>query len=512
MEQPELIGIEGSALGTRWSLPQGRARTIGRGSRNDIVLVDEGVSRQHCRIEWRTDGVLITDLGSSNGTRVNGERVLTRRLADGDRLRIGDSVYRFSACGGTGTPDREPPVRTEVQRRYNHRSEALDGFARSSPDLPRVVRGLEAFCRLSAALDEQHTVDGIGNATVEAVQRAVGAMRTALLLRRGDDEDEVVASRSPDRITGPLRVSRTILDSVMGSGTSLLSSDVTTDRDLGNRQSVLAHGIRTVMCVPLRHDERVIGALYADSAAETRPFGETDLALLSAMGRQAAVAIERTRLVRDLENLFAGAMHAISASLEAKDTYTGGHSERVTALSMAIAAELDLPEAERDVIELGGLLHDIGKIGVPEAVLRKPGRLTPEEFDEIRKHPGAGAAIVQKMPEIDRLVSMADIVSAIRHHHERMDGRGYPDGLAGVAIPRPARILAVADTYDAVTSDRPYRPGAPADTGYAVLREAAGTQLDPEAVAAFLRSQGVDLPQPSSTPTGRFRVGQLLVK
>jgi putative two-component system response regulator len=174
------------------------------------------------------------------------------------------------------------------------------------------------------------------------------------------------------------------------------------------------------------------------------------------------------------------AAHALAAAVEAKDPYTAGHATRVTAYAMSIAEQtggIDLPR-----FRLAGDLHDVGKIGIPDLVLNKPGRLDAEEVALVRKHPETGAGILE--PLIDDPL----VLGVVRWHHERWDGRGYPDGLAGERIPLPARVLAVADTLDAMTSHRAYRGGLPWAVALAEIRSCAGTQFDPDVVAAFERA------------------------
>ena len=260
------------------------------------------------------------------------------------------------------------------------------------------------------------------------------------------------------------------------------------------------------MCVPLRAEEKILGAIYVDSLSIASLFTETELALLSAVGQQAGMAIERARLVRDLENLFVGAMHTLVATIEAKDPYTRGHSLRVTALSLLLSAEMELTFDERCAVELAGVLHDVGKIAVPEALLRKPAALSEEEFAVIQRHPSDGARIIRNMPELDRIVRMADVLAAVEHHHERYDGKGYPGRLRGEAIPRIARILAVCDTFDAITSDRPYRRARASEAALAVLEENAGAQFDPACVRSFAQLYQRGAMKALDKVVGRFRV------
>jgi putative nucleotidyltransferase with HDIG domain len=177
---------------------------------------------------------------------------------------------------------------------------------------------------------------------------------------------------------------------------------------------------------------------------------------------------------------FFNAITALAYALEAKDVYTSGHSQRVTEISEAIAEHLGLPRETIEKIRLAGLVHDIGKIGVRESVLNKPGSLSDEEFKHVRLHSQTGERILKP------IVDDKEILKAVRHHHERYDGAGYPDGLKGEQIPQLARIIAVADTFDAMTSERSYRKALTEEEACAEVERCRGTQFDPEAADAFL--------------------------
>lgn len=189
---------------------------------------------------------------------------------------------------------------------------------------------------------------------------------------------------------------------------------------------------------------------------------------------------EVARKTNEIQVLFLSTIEALVNALEAKDSYTEGHSRRVTLHSLLLTYELGLEAEFRETIRLAGLLHDIGKIGIPEAILNKPDRLLPAEFELIKKHPVIGESILKSIPQL------RDIPKAIRHHHERYDGTGYPDRLKGEDIPLISRILAVADTYDSITTDRPYRKAPGRDFALCELSRCRGTQFDPIIADAFL--------------------------
>jgi HD-GYP domain-containing protein (c-di-GMP phosphodiesterase class II) len=182
--------------------------------------------------------------------------------------------------------------------------------------------------------------------------------------------------------------------------------------------------------------------------------------------------VDLRKTYRRLQHAIFQSLLGLANALEAKDSYTRGHSERVASLARRLALAAGVPPAGADIIAQAGLLHDLGKIGIPEQVLRKPGPLTAEEWEVMRRHPIVGAQIVAP------LEFFADGAIIVRHHHERHDGSGYPDGLRGELIPLGARIVAVADVYDALTSDRPYRPRLSRADTVRQLRKEAGRTLD----------------------------------
>jgi len=182
----------------------------------------------------------------------------------------------------------------------------------------------------------------------------------------------------------------------------------------------------------------------------------------------------------DTRAAYLGAIRALAATLDARDPYTAGHSERVSALSVLIGRHMELTAAELDVLRLGALLHDIGKIGLSDAILRKPGPLTVEEYDQLKRHPGQGARILRQVP------FLAPHIPIVELHHERPDGRGYPFGLRGDEIPVAARIVHVADAFDAITSARAYRPARGTAEAIAELQRCAGTEFDPVPVEALV--------------------------
>lgn len=218
------------------------------------------------------------------------------------------------------------------------------------------------------------------------------------------------------------------------------------------------------------------------SDTSTNPTSDLESAQLRAYAEDVRKSYARElRRTQELEASYLATVKTLAAAVEAKDEYTGGHIQRVHALGLLLARVLVPDEAGESQLSYGFLLHDIGKLAVPDAVLNKPGKLDEGEWRLIKQHPDQGAKILSAIPFLDRALDV------VRHHHERWDGTGYPAGLSGEQIPLWARIFAVVDTVDAITSDRPYRPARSLDVAFDELREASGTQFDPVCLEAFRR-------------------------
>jgi putative nucleotidyltransferase with HDIG domain len=236
-----------------------------------------------------------------------------------------------------------------------------------------------------------------------------------------------------------------------------------------------------MMIVPLRIRKTIFGVLTAGRRPSSPSYTEKDLYYLSFMAQNAANAIENMALYENIyENLFA-TLYAFVNAIEARDRYTRQHSSRVTSFSILIGKALGCSSEELEILNFAGHLHDIGKIGIRDDILLKPGRLTAEEFEKIKEHPVIGANIVAQLGFWEREREI------IRCHHERFDGTGYPDGLKGPDIPFLARLLSVADVYDAISSDRAYRRRMEEDQVLAIIRDGAGSQFDPAIVEVFLQ-------------------------
>jgi putative nucleotidyltransferase with HDIG domain len=500
-----LVVREGAHVGRVFPISQGDVKTIGRAPECDIRLPDQGVSRRHCTVENLGAVLRVVDLESANGSYINGQLVERGSLSPGDQLAVGPTVLECRsrpaaerAPGEATLAYREEGTTTVVRKVIDTQYPGMEALATAQPEslenLQRAQRNLAAAYQVSKMLANAPGLEKLFEGVIDSIFAAINADRAALLLQDGsdgsDDELTVVAARSQadDVDVEELSVSRTVVQDVLENAASSLSRDATADARYKEGQSIIQQRIRSVMCAPVTTDDSVIGVLYADSRSLTGAFTESDLELLALIGNQAGVAIHRAQLLDQLEKFFFDTIRAIVATIDAKDGYTHRHSERVAGFATRIAAELGRPGEEIELVKLSGLLHDVGKVGVPEAILNKPGKLTKEEFDEIKKHPVHGVNILSHI-ESPRFQA---ILPGVRHHHEKWDGSGYPDGLAGDKIPFLGRLLAVADVLDALSSDRSYRKGLGFDKTVEIIQQDAGSHFDPSVAeaAASLHSRG----------------------
>ena len=247
----------------------------------------------------------------------------------------------------------------------------------------------------------------------------------------------------------------------------------------GNSASKLPESVRSFMLVPLKIRSKLFGVLSAAISQGDASFSEKELYYMSLMTSKAASAIENLALYENIYNNLLATLYAFVKAIEARDPYTKQHSSRVTRLAVSIAHELGCSAEEQEILNVAGLLHDIGKIGIRDDILLKPGRLDDQEYKIIKQHPVIGAEIIDHLGLWNREKQI------VRNHHERFDGKGYPDGLSGEHIPLLARILSVADVYDAIASDRAYRQRMPEEKILEIMYGGAGTQFDPHLIDVF---------------------------
>jgi len=239
--------------------------------------------------------------------------------------------------------------------------------------------------------------------------------------------------------------------------------------------------LRDSIILPMSARDKFLGVIQVANKVGRDPFSNEDLDLLKILCSQIAFVIQNSDLFQNLQKAYIDTLGALTSAIDAKDSYTSGHSQRVTNLSVDLGREVALSREDLENVRIASLLHDIGKIGIPETILNKPGRLNDEEFEIIKSHTTLGVKILENVEFLEQVLSI------ILHHHERFDGKGYPAKISGETIPLGARIITVADTYDAMTSDRPYRKALSAEAALAEIARCKGTQFDPEIAEAFIK-------------------------
>ncbi len=275
---------------------------------------------------------------------------------------------------------------------------------------------------------------------------------------------------------GLLRLYHHFERDLMDGREAIIANDCRASADL----RVVVPGVNNMVLVPMRQGNKLYGILAAFNKLDQGEFFSTDVKLVSSVTGTIAVFVENSHLYDNLHQLMLGTVRALVSSIDAKDQYTCGHSERVAWISRRIAERMGLDGEFVERVYLAGLLHDIGKIGIPEAILLKNGRLEPHEYDVMKRHPLIGAKILAGVRELE------DVIPGVLHHHERLDGRGYPNGLGGEGVPLEGRIIGLADSLDAMTSHRVYRPAMPREKVENEIVRCTGTQFDVRCVDALM--------------------------
>jgi HD-GYP domain-containing protein (c-di-GMP phosphodiesterase class II) len=243
-------------------------------------------------------------------------------------------------------------------------------------------------------------------------------------------------------------------------------------------------GSQSFICCPIIYETESMGVLVVDNIREKKELTQTDISLLTGIAPQIGISIHNARMVNNQKKQFNSILRVLAASIDARDPLTAGHSEKVTEYAVGIARILELDGEFCEMIGIAGLLHDYGKIGVRDDVLKKPGKLTDEEFTEIRSHVEQTRRILEQM-EFEGIFNQ--IPSIAGFHHEKVDGSGYPMGLKGEEIPLGARIIAVADVFEALTAERHYRQPMKNEDALEIIQKGSGNAFDPQVVEAFDR-------------------------
>jgi putative nucleotidyltransferase with HDIG domain len=373
----------------------------------------------------------------------------------------------------------------------NASGRAVKALARMPPS------DLSPLLQVSRALAASLELDEVLQTAIESAVRTLGLDTGAIYLL--DGEDLTLGATTPPlppdfpdalrraRLEGHPHVARCLAEREPVSLEDWREGALT----VAERAVCEARGLRSLLFVPVLVAEEAVGAFIVGSVGGVHAFGERDVELCRALSHEIGLGLANARLYEslqrsheELERAYDETIEGWSLALEMRDDETQGHALRVADLAVELGRGMGMPEAALVHLRRGALLHDIGKMVVPDAILHKPGPLTAEEWDVMRRHPESGRDFLRK---VSYLAPALDVPYA---HHERWDGTGYPRGLAGEEIPLAARVFAVADSFDALTSDRPYRPAWTEEATLAYIRERGGTHYDPGAVAVLLRLKG----------------------
>lgn len=311
---------------------------------------------------------------------------------------------------------------------------------------------------------------------IMSVERAVVFVRD----RRDPLASVVIAGHGvPDDLIGRrFGIDEGIAGQVLRSGRPVLVADYE-ELAVPIRHEA-TEGLRAAGSAPIRWGGAVRGALSAGTTDPLRRLGAHELELLCELADLGAVALEHAEMREQLERSLEAGVSVLASAVDIRDSYTARHSERVVELARRVGEQLGLERPDLDELRFAAGLHDIGKLGIPDAILKKPGPLTSDEWEVMRRHPVSGAEMLHRIPGLE------GVAIIVLHHHERFDGRGYPDGLRAEQITLASRIVAACDAYQAMVTDRPYRPALDRDAAERELRAGAGLQFDPSVVAAVI--------------------------
>lgn len=368
---------------------------------------------------------------------------------------------------------------TELAQSFNTMTDSLRDRSES---LTKKVLELATLYEMSRALGSTLDLDILLESVLESAMRIFNVELGYVTLRdRESGELKVRSLQGSSSRPDEAAVRSSMSEWVVREGRPLIFNPPRPGENEGSRIDSVS-GALAALCVPLVSSEGTLGAITVGSRDPRHRFTSDDVRLLATIANHVTIAIGNIELFSSLQDAYLATVRALAAAVDAKDPYTRGHSDRVAQFALLIADSVELSPEQKTALEMAAYLHDIGKIGISEEILLKPGKLSDEEMGQMRHHPLIGANILKP------IAFPWPIAPVVRHHHEHFDGRGYPAGLKGEEIPLLARVLTVADAYEAMVSDRPYRRGRSDEDAVLELRRCSGTHFDPRVVDAFIRA------------------------
>ena len=354
-------------------------------------------------------------------------------------------------------------------------------------DIEQKITQISTIYDVSQAITSTLNIDALLRLITAKITKVLKCEISSILLINPQTKYlEIKASRGLDMETirtTHIAIGEKVSGWVIQHGEPIFVKDIETDPRFA-RRSAEKYYTKSFISAPVKIKDECIGVVNVNNKVDKSSFSEGDFQVLKEFVSRASVAIENARLHRRLQDMYLNTIKALAAAIDARDHYTRYHSEHVTEYSVSIARQMGLPEEHVQKIREAAQLHDLGKIGIHDQILVKVGKLTEEEWTEIKQHTLKGAEILEPLGFLD------GVVKIVKYHHERYGGGGYPAGLSGEEIPIGARIIAVADSFDAMVSERPYRKARGYNEAVTELKKCAGGQFDPSVVEAFLKVLG----------------------
>ncbi len=393
-----------------------------------------------------------------------------------------DAQKAEDAVKATATADVQEPAEENIEsRQVDNLYQTFFQAPAADAQVESIQKRLRAVYAANQTIASERSLDKVFDTIMREVFSLINAHNGLIMLKQdGSDELSVEYVRSADSNT-QIHVSSSIISRVFDKGEAVITSNAADDSRFGGGMSIINANISSALCAPLTHQDEKLGVIYVDNRGTMNAFTDSDLEMLVALAAPAATAIKNAQYVKMVEQAYEDTLVALANAIELRDHYTVGHTWRVTNFAMEIARELGWAEEKLEEVQMGGVLHDVGKIAVDNAILGKPGALTEEEFAQMKVHPERGADLLRDIKYLHPLIPYCLC------HHERWDGTGYPKGLQNEEIPIEGRLIAVADAFDAMTSTRPYRKGMKPEVALERLAEGKGKQFDPSLVDALER-------------------------
>ncbi len=466
--------------------------TIGREEGNQICIPDDQISRFHLRIKRRGKLLIVEDLDSRNGTFLNGDRIVNAVVRTGDKIHIGSTEIAVFSTEAEISLDpanlnlhskgEGPEITIQPSQAGDNDLELIPSARiplHPDPSIVQSARVRQAVYEAQGDMLLSRSVEDAGRTVLKSLHRLLPWIRRSAVFQWHPESRKLtpLATRSEDAGAAVILLQKALEDAinrVCGIYVGRRSEGVAPGRTQAHQES-------SRFVLPLVSHERITGVVHLEADPAQIQDAHQQIQPALALLERVATTMETFSLRSELDGWLVGVIDTLVATIEAKDTYTHGHSDRVSRYSLAIADELKLSRDLKRQLLISALCHDIGKIGVPDSVLKKASLLSAEEYQEMKLHPVLGAEIVKRLPGSSRFVS------GIKYHHERWDGTGYPDGLKGEDIPFFGRIVGICDVFDAMVSGRAYSGFIDQSDALERLHEEREL-FDPEILKAFNRA------------------------